>query len=69
MTRRHSGQNQFKQAIQIAQANNMFVATKDGPNGVRYSVFRKMPDRNVCLGNYSSPEVLFRKVELFARTK
>ncbi len=56
--RRHSPLQQFNQACQIAKDNNMFVVDKDG----RYFVYRKLPDRNVCLGQCSSTETLFRKV-------
>ena len=56
--RRHSPQQQYQQAMQIAKDHNMFVVDKDG----RYLVFRRLPDRNVCLGQCSSPEMLFRKV-------
>ncbi len=58
MTRRHSPLQQFQQACQIARDHGMFVIDKGG----RYLVYRKLPDRNVCLGECRSPDTLFRKV-------
>ncbi len=62
--RRHSGQQQYQQALQIAKDHNMFVVEKNG----RYRVFRKTPERPVCLGECRSPEALFRKVSHCAST-
>lgn len=63
--RRHSPIQQFRQACQIAKDNNMFVVDKGG----LYLVYRKLPDRNVCLGQCSSAETLFRKVTRCAGTQ
>ena len=56
--RRHTPQQQFHQACQIAKDHGMFVVDKGG----RFLIYRKLPDRNVCLGECASAETLFRKV-------
>lgn len=58
MARLHTPLQQFKQACQIAKDHNMFVVDK----GDRFIVYRKVPGRNVCLGECGSAEALFRKV-------
>ena len=63
--RRHSGVQQYKQACQIAKDHNMFVVDKGG----RFLVYRKVPGRNVCLGECASAEALFRKVSRCASSQ
>lgn len=63
--RRHTGQQQFKQACQIAKDHGMFVVDK----GDRFLVYRKVPGRNVCLGECGSAEALFRKVSRCASSQ
>lgn len=65
MARRHSGIQQYKQACQIAKDHNMFVVDK----GDRFIVYRKVPGRNVCLGECGSAEALFRKVSRCASSQ
>ena len=54
MTRRHTPQEQFRQAVTIAKEHGLFVVEKAGI----YSVFRKMVDRNVFIGRRSTPASL-----------
>lgn len=56
--KRHTGLQQYKQACQIAKDHGMFVVDKAG----KFLVYRKVPGRNVCLGECGSAEALFRKV-------
>jgi hypothetical protein len=63
--KRHTGQQQFKQACQIAKDHGMFVVDK----GDKFIVYRKTPIRNVCLGECGSAEALFRKVSRCANSQ
>jgi hypothetical protein len=65
MTRRHTPLNAFKQACEIAQANNMFVVDKGG----HFLVYRKTPARNVCIAECRSTDALYAKVNRCASTK
>lgn len=58
MTRQHSGQQQFKEAQQLAKDHGMFVVDK----GDRFLLYRKMPHRSVYLGMRSSVEAFRRFV-------
>lgn len=58
MARLHTPLQQFKQACQIARDHGMFVVDK----GDQFFLYRKLPDRNVCLGKCASADALFRKV-------
>jgi hypothetical protein len=58
MAQRHTPQQQFHQACQIARDNGMFVVDKGG----RFLVYRKAAPRNVCLGECASAATLYRKV-------
>ncbi|MER2537663.1 MAG: hypothetical protein ABTQ26_00325 [Azonexus sp.] len=51
---RHTPQQQFKEAKQIAKDHGCFVIEKAG----RYLVYRKTPMRAVYLGARSTPETL-----------
>ena len=64
MAKQHTGLQQYKQACQIAKDYGMFVVDK----GDQFFVYRKLPDRNVCLGKCSSAAALFRKVSRCAGT-
>ncbi|MBI4997833.1 MAG: hypothetical protein HZC22_13265 [Rhodocyclales bacterium] len=58
MVTQHTPIMQYRQALQIAKDNNMFVVEKDG----HYIVYRKNPIRNIYLGACSSAGALFKKV-------
>lgn len=59
MTRQHSGQQQFKEAQQLAKDHGMFVVDK----GNRFLLYRKLPHRNIYIGMRSSAEAFRRFVE------
>lgn len=64
--RRHSSQEQVKQARQIAKDHNMFIVQKNE----RYFVYRVLPgSRNVCIGHCGNPATLFNKVSKAAMTE
>lgn len=50
MTRRHTPQQQFKQAQQIAQDHGLFVVDKAGT----YFVYRRTPIHNTFVGKRST---------------
>jgi hypothetical protein len=58
MVTRHTPQQQFKQACQIAKDHGMFVVDK----GDHFILYRKNPVRNICLGEVKSAAALFHKV-------
>jgi hypothetical protein len=51
---RHSPQQQFKQAQQIARDHGCFVVEKGG----EFSLYRRMAMRNVFIGKRRTPEAL-----------
>lgn len=65
MVARHTPQQQFKQACQIAKDHGMFVVDK----GDHFLLYRKNPVRNVYLGEVKSADALFRKVSRCAASQ
>lgn len=57
--RRHSPQQQYKQACQIAKDHNMFVVDKGSD---RYLVYRRAAPKNVFIAECKSADALFHKV-------
>lgn len=62
MARRHTPQEQFRQAKQIAADHGMFVIERGGA----YQVYRQHPDKNIFLGKRSSAEGLRQLVAKLA---
>lgn len=66
---RHTPQQQYKQALQIAQDYGLFVHEKPGANQkTEYQLYRRMATKNVFVGKRSTPEALcalVRKVTNF----
>ena len=58
MTKRHTPQEQFRQAQTIAKEHGLFVVEKAGI----YQLFRRMVTRNVFLGKSGTPDGLHRLV-------
>lgn len=54
--------NVLKQAKQIARDHGCFVVEKPGPKGTRFLVYRKLCDRNVCVGTRFSVDALHKLV-------
>lgn len=52
----------LKEAKQIAKDNNCFVVEKPEPKGTRYLIYRKLFDRNECVGTAFTPDALRKRV-------
>ena len=48
----------LKEAKQIARDHGCFVVEKADPKGTRYLVYRRLPDRNVCVGTRFNVDAL-----------